>query len=883
MKPEESKSPARSDGQDHPDDCSEDDDAGEDPRLLEAVKGYLAALESGGRPSRREWLTRHPEIAAKLSVYLDGLAFVHSAAGRLAGDDGKQGSQADQAMEADIAIGRPLGDFRLIREIGRGGMGIVYEAVQLSLGRRVAVKVLPLAGSLDSRQLERFKNEAQAAAQLHHTNIVPVYAVGCERSVHFYAMQLIEGLSLADVIRDLRRVAGKLQPPGEEAPEPAPRNILNSPPFPHSSPFPPSSPFSFSADPPEAGTRLAGATEAGARAITPEALTTLHVQKGSAFFRSVAMLALQAAEALDYAHRLGVVHRDIKPANLLLDMRGTLWVTDFGLARMYADNSLTQPGDLIGTLRYMSPEQASGRAVVLDERTDIYSLGTTLYELVTLERAVTGLSREQMLHQIDAVDAAPARSINKAVPQELETIVVKATAKDPADRYASARAMADDLQRFLNDQPILARPPSLRDKAVKWARRHRSLTFSAVAILLLAAAGLLTSTLLIAREQAKTRAAYLLERDRAAEAMRQRGRAEKSFGQARAGVDFFARVAAEELADNPQMSDVRKELLEAALDYYQEFIEDHQDDPAIGEQLAEAQSHVSAILVELSAFEDFDRVMSRVRLLAEPSVREALALSADQSAKVQAFDSDFSSKFFRGQFPGGDSNSHRPSPPDSAKQAGEGHGGHDGRDLHEPRDAHDSRDPHDAPDSRDPHDMTPEQRRATFAALAGEVDAALAALLTPRQSERLKEISRQVRGPAAFDDPDVARALSLTHPQRDSLRRAQADYRKAQRELYRHGGPWGPPDDATNTDEQATKLREDAVRQIISQFIPAQVLAWADLTGERFAGKLSTNRPPWSGAPHHPFGHDHDHPSGPPPGEHPNTPASKGPDDPEGD
>ena len=308
-------------------------------------------------------------------------------------------------------------------------MGVVYEAIQLSLSRRVAVKVLPLASSLDSRQLERFKNEAHAAAQLHHTNIVPVFAVGCERSVHFYAMQLIEGHSLADVIRDLRRVAGKFLPPDEQATDPAPRLT------PYASPFPRSSPFSFSADQTQPFLQRKGGAESVAPAATPEVLTTLHGQKGSAFFRSVALLALQAAEALDYAHRLGVVHRDIKPANLLLDMRGTLWVTDFGLARMYADNSLTQPGDLIGTLRYMSPEQASGRAVVLDQRTDIYSLGITLFELLTLERAVTGLTREQLLHQINDVDAAPARSINKAVPQELETIVVKATAKDPADRY----------------------------------------------------------------------------------------------------------------------------------------------------------------------------------------------------------------------------------------------------------------------------------------------------------------------------------------------------------------------------------------------------------------------------------------------------------------
>ena len=194
--------------------------------------------------------------------------------------------------------------------------------------------------------------------------------------------------------------------------------------------------------------------------------------------------------------------------------------------------------------------------------------------------------------------------------------------------------------------------------------------------------------------------------------MRQRGRAEKSFGQARAGVDFFARVAAEELADNPQMTDVRKELLEAALDYYQEFIEDHQDDPAIGGQLAEAQSHVSAILVELSAVDDFFRVIWRAGLLAEPSVRDALNLSGEQLDKVQAFKTDFTGRFIRGQFPGGDANSHRP-PPDGPAGSGGERPGHDRPEAHQPHgsgDAHEARDfrqPHDARhDPRDPHDLT---------------------------------------------------------------------------------------------------------------------------------------------------------------------------------
>ena len=555
----------------------------EDPRLLEAVREYMNALDAGLRPSRREWLERYPEIAKELGACLDGLAFVHSAAGKM-----NAGEETPDLPEGTMA--RPLGDFRLIKEIGRGGMGVVYEAIQLSLGRKVAVKVLPFTAALDPRHLERFRNEASAAAHLHHTNIVSVHAVGCERSVHYYAMQLIEGKSLAEVIRELRNVASTL-PPGSQAAGG-------------------SSAFSLRRGPDMAPTSGTSSVESSPKTIDAAGVTlsTLRTSKPLAFYKSVARFGQQAAEALQYAHEAGVVHRDIKPANLMVDGRGKLWITDFGLAQFYSDAELTQTGDLVGTIAYMSPEQASGKAVVLDQRTDIYSLGITLYELLTLQRAFPAKNREALLQQVSAMDPRSPRLIDKRIPRELETILEKATAKDPAERYQTAQEFAADLDRFLRDEPIHAKPPTRWDKMVKWTRRHRSLAIGAVALLFLASAGFLTSTILIAREQRRTQA---------------------NFQQARDAVDFFAQVAEEQMTA-PPMSEVRRVLLRHAVSYYSDFMRDHADDATARAEIEKAQQHVTDILQELTASQKSDRVSWRISMLDQESVQQELVLSSQQ-------------------------------------------------------------------------------------------------------------------------------------------------------------------------------------------------------------------------------------------------------------
>ncbi len=411
----------------------------DDPRVVRALEEYIAAMEAGSPPPRDEFLARHADVAAVLADCLFGLEMVcHAGTPR----SGGAAPAPDGNGATDL---EPLGDFRIIREVGRGGMGVVYEAEQLSLGRRVALKVLPLAATLDPRQLQRFHNEARAAAGLHHTNIVPVYAVGCERGVHYYAMQFIEGRTLADLIAQQR--GG----PASQVPTAAP-------------------------------------SEAAASAPTapPAAQVTSAAPRDAAYFRRVAQWGIEAAEALDCAHTLGVVHRDVKPANLLVDAAGRLWVTDFGLAQVQSDARLTMTGDLVGTLRYMSPEQALAHRVVIDHRTDVYSLGATLYELLTLTPAFGGGDRQELLRQIAFEEPRPVRRLNKAVPVELETIVLKAMEKYPAERYATVKGLADDLRRWREDRPIYARRPTWGQMALKWARRHKPLMGAAIAVVMVA-------------------------------------------------------------------------------------------------------------------------------------------------------------------------------------------------------------------------------------------------------------------------------------------------------------------------------------------------------------------------------------------------------------
>jgi serine/threonine protein kinase len=537
----------------------------DDSRVLAAVREYLTLIEAGQAPDRAAFVKRFPEVAGVLSECLGGLAFVQAVAPELS-----QPVEGGAKPATGESLTGTLGDFRLLRVVGRGGMGVVYEAEQILLGRRVALKVLPFAATMDPRQLQRFQNEARAAASLEHPHIVPVYGVGCERGVHYYAMKFIDGQSLAGLI-DAQRQSS------------TPRSSAR-------------------------GETAAFLDGHGSDSTSPRAaLSTQRAPRDAAAFRQIATWGLQAAEALEYAHRVGIVHRDIKPANLMIDAQGALWLTDFGLARTTTEAGLTLTGDVLGTLRYMSPEQALARHGLVDHRTDVYSLGATLYELLTLEPAFASADRNELLRQIAFDEPRAPRRRNKGIPAELETIVLKALEKNPADRYATAQEMGEDLRRFVQDEPIRARRATLTQQARKWARRHKSLMRLVAAGLVIAVVALAVSTILIRRERN--------------EALRQRDLALEQRRLARQAVDkMYLQVAEKWLYRQPHMKQLQLEFLQEALGFYQQFAREQEAEPEARYQAAIAYQRVGSILNY--AFSDKERA------------REALAEAAAILARL---------------------------------------------------------------------------------------------------------------------------------------------------------------------------------------------------------------------------------------------------------
>lgn len=440
--------------------------------IEEVTEEFLKRLKSGEQPSVEEYREAHPEHA-------DEIASIFPAILALENLGVEQNARREMAQLDNVGISdhvQRLGDFRIIREIGRGGMGVVYEAVQESLNRRVAVKVLAADFTASATDRQRFQREAEAAGRLYHTNIVPVFGVGQHGQLHYYVMQYIDGVGLDAVLSQLPSLLGGR------------------------------------------GTAKLEAGAGGSRTSAGPAAEAASLLARD-YWQSVARVGMQVAEALSHSHSHGVVHRDIKPSNLLLDNKGRVWVTDFGLAKHEAAEALTTSGGLVGTLRYMAPEQFDGEA---DARSDVHSLGLTLYEFLVLAPAFPESGHGELVRLKTTTEPAPVRARNSGVPRDLATIVEKACALSPEHRYQTAAELAEDLQFFLDDLPIRARPLSPFERLWRWSRRNPAIaSLSGIAALLLLAVTLVSAI------------GYLRTTEALNEAKNQRGRAETNLRDAR--------------------------------------------------------------------------------------------------------------------------------------------------------------------------------------------------------------------------------------------------------------------------------------------------------------------------------------------------------------
>ncbi len=373
------------------------------------IAAYMLAVESGDVPNRQELIDQHPEHTEALQAFFADVDRMDRVTSPLRIADGLEATGGGEPNgHTALPSIRYFGDYELLEEIARGGMGIVYKARQVSLNRLVALKMI-LAGSFaSSRDVQRFRTEAEAAANLDHPHIVPIYEVGEHEGQQYYSMKIVDGTSLTK------------HPQGD------PRGEVE------------------------------------------------------------AMLGV--IRAVHHAHQRGVLHRDLKPSNVLVDSQGTRLVTDFGLAKRLTtgDGSFTETGQVLGTPKYMPPEQAAGRKD-LTVAADVYSLGVILYERLTGQTPFSGENALTILRQARESEPPRPSTIRAGLDRDLETVVLKCLEKEPDRRYASAEALADDLVRWLKGEVIAARPVGQAERLWRWCKRNPAVSglTAAVAMALL--------------------------------------------------------------------------------------------------------------------------------------------------------------------------------------------------------------------------------------------------------------------------------------------------------------------------------------------------------------------------------------------------------------
>ena len=566
---------------------------------------FVERQRRGESPSVAEYAEKHPECADGIRELFPTIAAVEGLKVR------KERPPGGHATMGGVKLKR-LGDFRIIREIGRGGMGIVYEAEQESLGRRVAMKVLPRQLVIDAGYLRRFKREARIAAGLHHTNIVPVFGVGEHDGFHYYVMQYIRGVGLDEIVARLSQISHA--DPGDGKSE---SNATGT-----------------------AGTRFRKIdgiisrllSQAQAKESSPRGLGANGPSAGPHYWRAVARIGLEAADALHYAHSRGTLHRDIKPSNLIVDEQGVVWIADFGLAKALQSEDVTRTAEITGTLRYMAPEQFQGTA---DARSDISALGLTLYELLTLRPAFEDAEGSSLVRRITQGKTVAPRKIDRRIPRDLEAIVLKAMARDPDRRYQTSDAFADDLERFIEGRPIRARKATAVESLWRWCRRNRAAAaltgvtlFLIVLVAVVATVGYVRTTNALAGEE------------------RQREKAEANTELAIEALDrIFDRfspgptVARSELTvegveeggieipSAPVLSKEAAALLEDMLTFYDRLASQASDEIELHQKVAEANRRVGDIRQHLGqqdeAIAAYRRAIDMYRALGRRTSREA--------------------------------------------------------------------------------------------------------------------------------------------------------------------------------------------------------------------------------------------------------------------
>lgn len=424
------------------------DNSQSDPEILEQIVDHFTnRLRAGEHPAIAEYQDQYPKFRDEIEDLLASVAMIE----QLKSDPTNSPSKS-RSLDEVSGLDR-IGPYKIKGEIGRGGMGVVFEAVHESLGKRVAIKVMPTPLINSKNFVERFKREAQSAARLHHTNIVSVFGVGEGEGYHYYVMDLIDGQTLGAVI-----------------------NGINA-----------SDPISTRIDRYETRLDLSGNLTLALNASTPleESTATSHGQtatdsstansqtrptKKANHYRWAARIAADISDAVAFAHDADLLHRDIKPSNIILDQKGQVWITDFGLAKdTRSEINLTKTGDVIGTPQYLSPESLEGK---YDCRSEVYCIGLTLYELATLQPAFNNGTTAEVIRAIATSSPPSPRKISPDIPIDLSTIIEKSISKNAEERYPTVKDLQRDLIAFVEDRTIAARPPSTIEMVSKWGRRN---------------------------------------------------------------------------------------------------------------------------------------------------------------------------------------------------------------------------------------------------------------------------------------------------------------------------------------------------------------------------------------------------------------------------